>query len=85
MGFLLGDLQLFSQRGSRLAFGFRAIGLSTRRSGDGIFVSFLGSGAKGSEGERRPQLGLLLVLTYFKRYRLVFRTNDSPLRVDEEG
>ena len=49
MGFLLGDLQLFSRRGSRIAFGFCATGLSTRRSGDGIFVNFLGSGAKGSE------------------------------------
>ena len=38
VGFLLGYLQLFSRRGSRLAFGFRATGLSTRRSGDGIFV-----------------------------------------------
>ena len=37
-GFLLGDLRLFSRRGSCLAFGFRATGLSTRRSGDGIFV-----------------------------------------------
>ena len=46
---LLGDFRLFSRRGSRLAFGFRATGLSTRRSGDGIFVNFLGSGAKGSE------------------------------------
>ena len=46
---LLEDLRLFSRRGSRLAFGFRATGLSTRRSGDGIFVNFLGSGAKGSE------------------------------------
>src|SRR6185369_2951565 len=30
-GILLGDLRLFSRRGSRLAFGFRAIGLSTLR------------------------------------------------------
>ena len=28
---LLGDLRLFSRRGSRLAFGFRATGLSTLR------------------------------------------------------
>ena len=35
---LLGDLRLFSRRGSRLAFGFRATGLSTRRFGDGIFA-----------------------------------------------
>ena len=37
-GFLLGDLQLFSWRGSRLAFGFRATGLSTRRSGAWFFI-----------------------------------------------
>ena len=30
-GILLGDLRLFSRRGSRLAFGFRATGLSTLR------------------------------------------------------
>ena len=35
---LIRDLLLISRRGSCLAFGFRATGLSTRRSGDGIFV-----------------------------------------------
>ena len=57
-------LRLFCWRGSRLAFGFRVTGLSTSRFGDGIFVNFLGSGAKGSEDLNWVSI---LVLSYFKR------------------
>jgi len=38
---LIRDLLLISRRGSCLAFGFRATGLSTRRSSDGILLGDL--------------------------------------------
>ena len=81
-GILLGDLRLFSRRGSRLAFGFRATGLSTLRfHATGFLLISLEVKLRGA----KPLIGIVPRAYFFQALWLVLRADDSPLRFDEEG
>ena len=79
---LLGDLRLFNRRGSRLAFGFCATGLSTLCfQATGFLLISLEVKLRGA----KPLIGIAPHAYFFQALWLVLRADDSPLRFDEEG